>query len=274
MTGRMIGRTIDDLRELALDAEDAAGFFPALYVRVTEGIAAGIRDGQFENPERMARLIDAFAARYIGARTGQIPVPDSWQATWDVAGDSGLLIVQHLLLAASAHINHDLPEAVVEIAPDFGGLDALRGDFDTVNGLLAGSFTVVIRDLDRVERWASEAAALGGGRVFNFSMRVARGQAWASAQRLDALDEAGRQDHMQELDRLVTVLAYLITQPIFPLDLVVWLARRFEQRDPRTVTRALLGVPTIRRTVRATVRATIRPTDPVATDSGNVPPRH
>jgi Family of unknown function (DUF5995) len=251
MTGRMIARTIDDLRELALDADDAAGFFPALYVRVTEGISAGIRDGQFEDGERMGRLIEAFADRYIGARTRQIPVPECWQATWDVAGDGGLLIVQHLLLGANAHINHDLPEAVAEVAPDFGGLDTLRGDFDSVNDLLAASFTTVLRDLDRVEHWASEAAALGGGRAFNVSLRVARRQAWSSAGRLDALDEAGRREHMRELDRLVTVLDYLITTPVFPLGLMVWLARRFEQRDPRAVTRALLGVPTIRSARRA-----------------------
>jgi Family of unknown function (DUF5995) len=260
MAGRLIGRTIDDLREIALDADDAAGFFPALYVRVSEAIAAGIRDGRFEDPERMARLIEAFAERYIGARTGRIPVPACWQATWDVAGDGGLLIVQHLLLGTSAHVNHDLPQAVVEVAPDFGGLDALRDDFDAVNDVLAGSFTAVLRDLDRVERWASEAAALGGGRVFNFSLRVARREAWGSARRLDALDDAGRRGHMEELDRLVTVLAYLITRPVFPLGLLVWLARRFEQRDPRTVTRALLGVPTIRPRARAPVRPTARPT--------------
>src|SRR5262245_41243329 len=122
MTGRVIGRTIDDLRELALDADDAAGFFAALYVRVTEAIAAGIRAGLFEDPARMARLVEAFAGRYIGARTGSIPVPACWQAAWDVCGDGRLLIVQHLLLGASAHINHDLPLAVAEIAPDVGGL--------------------------------------------------------------------------------------------------------------------------------------------------------
>jgi hypothetical protein len=255
MTGRMIGRTIDDLRDLALDADDAAGFFAALYVRVTEAIAAGIRDGLFVDPERMARLVEAFAGRYIGARTGGIPVPACWQAAWDVAGDGELLIVQHLLLGASAHINHDLPLAVAEVAPDVGGLAALRGDFDAVNDVLAGSFTAVLRDLDRVERWASEAAALGGGRAFNFSMRVARREAWASAERLDTLDEAGRQNHLAELDSLVSVLAYLITRPVFPLDLVVWLARRFELHDARTVTRALLGIPAIRRAGRPTLAA-------------------
>jgi Family of unknown function (DUF5995) len=243
VTGQAIDQTVDELRDIALEAGDAAGFFPALYVRVTQDIAAGIRDTRFENGERMERLIEAFAGHYIRARTGQMPVPRCWQATWDVAGDPGLLIVQHLLLGANAHVNHDLAQAVVEVAPEFGGLAAMRDDFHTINDVLAGSFAGVIRDLDRVSRWTSAAAVLGGGRLFHFSLRVARSQAWGTAERLHPLDEPGRRGLMREVDRLVSVLAYLITRPVFPLGVAVWLARRVEQRDAAAVTRALLGTP-------------------------------
>jgi hypothetical protein len=237
----VIEQTVDELRDLALEAGDAGGYFPALYVRVTRDIAAGIRDHQFEDGPRMERLVDAFAGCYIRARTAQMPVPRCWQATWDVAGDPNLVIVQHLLLGVNAHVNHDLAQAVVEVAPQHGGLEAVRDDFDTINDVLAGSFAGVIRDLDSVSRWAGEAAALGGGRLFNFSLRVARSQAWGAAERLHPLDEAGRRDYMSELDELVSVLAYLITRPVCPVALAAWLARRFEQRDPRAVTRTLLG---------------------------------
>ena len=238
----VIEQTVDELRDLALEAGDAAGYFPALYVRVTGDIAAGIRDHQFEDGARMERFVDVFAGYYIRARTAQMPVPRCWQATWDVAGDPNLVIVQHLLLGANAHVNHDLAKTVVEVASDDGGgLEAVRDDFDAVNDILAGSFAGVIRDLDTVSRWSSEAATLGGGRLFNFSMRVARSQAWGAAERMRPLDEAGRRAYMSELDELVSVLAYLITRPICPVGLAAWLARRFEQRDPRAVTRAMLG---------------------------------
>lgn len=237
----MIEQTVDQLRDLALEAGDAAGYFPALYVRVTGDIAAGIRDHQFEDGKRMEQLVDAFAGYYIRARTSQVPVPRCWQATWDVAGDPNLVIVQHLLLGTNAHVNHDLAQAVVEVAPHHGGLEAVRDDFDTVNDVLVGAFAGVIRDLDTVSRWASEAATFGGGRLFNFSLRVARSQAWGAAERLDPMDEAGRRDYTSELDELVSVLAYLITRPICPVGLAAWLARRCEHRDPRAVTGALLG---------------------------------
>ena len=237
----MIEQTVDELRDIALEADDAAGYFPAVYVRVTGDIAAGIRDHRFNDGERMERLIDAFAGRYIQARYAQIPVPRCWQAAWDAAADPNLVIVQHLLLGINAHVNHDLAQAIVEIAPHYGGLEALRDDFDAINDVLGGAFNEVIRDLDHVSRWASEAAMAGGGRLFNFSMRAARAQAWGAAERLYPLDEAGRRAYVRELDRLVSILAYMVTRPMFPMGLALWLARRFEQQDPRTVTRTLLS---------------------------------
>ena len=68
----------------------------------------------------------------------------------------------------------------------------------------------MIRDLDLVSRWASEAAWLGGGRLFNFSLRVARSQAWGTAERLYPLSEPRRRQYLSELDELVSVVAYLI----------------------------------------------------------------
>jgi hypothetical protein len=48
-------------------------------------------------------------------------------------------------------------------------------------------------------------------------------------------------DYLHELDRLVCVLAYLVTRPKSPGSVLVNLARRLEQRDPVKVTAALLG---------------------------------
>ena len=169
------------------------------------------------------------------------PAPRCWTATWDVAARGDLLVVQHLLLGINAHVNYDLPRAVVEVAGRGGDLAAVRPDFDAVNDVLADTYTAVLRDLDRVTRWANEAAALGGGRAFNFSLRAARRQAWGAAERLHPLDDAGRAAYAAELDRLVSVLAYLVTRPPVAARPFVWLARRLEEQDPLVVTTALLG---------------------------------
>ncbi len=122
-----------------------------------------------------------------------------------------------------------------------GDLQAVRGDFDAINDLLAGMTTELLGDLDRVSRWANEAGAVGGGRLFSFSLRKARDQAWGASERLFRLSEAGRAREVAELDRLVSVLAYLISEPKPPGKLLARLARRFEEHDPRLVTAALLG---------------------------------
>ena len=118
----MIEETVAELRSIAVDADDVSGYFPAVYVRVTDDIAEGIVHDRFEDGERMERFVDTFASHYIRARKAQIPVAGCWQATWDVAGDPNLVIVQHLLLGINAHVNYDLAQAVVEVASHEGGL--------------------------------------------------------------------------------------------------------------------------------------------------------
>jgi hypothetical protein len=160
-----------------------------------------------------------------------------------VADDRSLLIVQHLLLGINAHVNHDLAQATADVARATGSLVAVRPDFEAVNAILAETYEDVLADLDGVSRWANEAATLGGGRAFNFSLQVARRQAWGAAERLYALgdDAVARRAYVAELDRLVSVLAYLVTKPPLWARPLVWVARRLEQDDPPTVTAALLG---------------------------------
>ena len=237
----MIEATAAELRALAAAAGDATGHFPAMYARVTERIAGAIDGGQFRDGPRMAAFAAAFAARYTGARGGHGGPPRCWQATWDVGGDRRLLVVQHLLLGINAHVNHDLPLVVVELADRTGDLASIRPDFDAVNDVLAATSQEVLDELDRVARWVSHAARLGGDRAFNFSLRVARRQAWEAAERLHRLDPEGRARDVRELDRLVTVLAYGITRPPFPASAVLPVLRLLERRDPRAVTASLLG---------------------------------
>jgi hypothetical protein len=235
----MIQDVATELRTVAKSADDAAGYFPALYSHVTTQIARSIEQGEFADGDRMNVFATEFASRYLRAFKREITRPRCWQATWDVA-DEGLLIVQQLLLGINAHVNYDLPQSVAAVARETHDLEGARADFDAVNDVLSATSVDVLRSLDRVSRWTSNVAALGGGRMFNFSLRAARAQAWSAAERLYALDEQGRRTYVAELDRLVSVLAYMIARPSFPTTLFVAAARHLEERDPRTVTAVLL----------------------------------
>ena len=111
----------------------------------------------------------AFAAWYLRPRTGGGQVPACWRAAFDVADDSHLMIVQHLLLGVNAHVNHDLPQVVVELAPERGDLAGLRADYDAVNDILAETLPEVLRSLGAVSRWVNPFGRAGGERLFDFS---------------------------------------------------------------------------------------------------------
>lgn len=241
MVSRVLGPTIERLRSTALDADDASGYFAAMYARVTDRVQAAITEGRFGDGERMARFARTFADWYLGPRDGTRPRPACWKAADDVAGDHRLLIVQHLLLGINAHVNHDLPQVVVELAGGEAALDGLRPDFEAINDILAETQPDILRDLGRVSGWTQMAASRGGGHVFNFSLARARRQAWQSAQRLHRLGDVARDRDVAELDRLVSVLAHLITRPRAPISWLLRIPRWLEPDDPRVVTSRLLG---------------------------------
>jgi hypothetical protein len=237
----MLAATIDELRSVALAAEDASGYFPAMYARITKSVETAAADGRFADGPRMEAFARAFAGWYPPLHHDASPVPGSWQAAFDVAGDPRLMIVQHLLLGINAHVNHDLPQVVVELAGRGSDLSELRGDFDAVNQILAESLPMVLRSLGTVSRWVNTAAVLGGTQLFDFSLKVARRRAWEAAERMQPLDDAARADYVAELDGLVRVLAYLVANPGPISRLGVAIGRRCEDHDPRRVTRQLLG---------------------------------
>ncbi len=237
----MIGETAAELRSIARSATDPTGYFPALYARVTGRVAASIEAGHFEDGPRMDRFATTFASYYTRVWRREVPTPRCWQASWSAAREGDLLIAQHLLLGINAHVNHDLALAVVDVAGPGGDLDAVRADFDAVNDTLAETQRLVLHDLDQVSRWTNEVAMVGGGRVFNFSLRAARHQAWQAAVRLSRLEGEARLRYVDELDRLVSVLAYLVTRPGLPFAPLVWLARRAEEDDAPAVVSALLA---------------------------------
>jgi len=168
-------------------------------------------------------------------------MPRCWRATFDVARAPRLLIAQHLLLGINAHVNYDLPQVLVELAPEANELARLRPDFDAVNDVLAETLPIVLKSLGTVTRWVNLAAAAGGGKAFDFSLTVARSRAWSAAVRLQHLDSEARRADVAELDRLVAVLAYIVAHPTPPLSWSVAVARRLEERNSSIVVNKLLG---------------------------------
>lgn len=194
------------------------GYFAALYRKVTISVKQGIANGRFLNCERMEKLDVIFASRYLEAydlyRMGKQPTA-AWQISFDAAARWRPLILQQLLLGINAHINLDLGIAAVTVSPG-DQLAELKQDFDAINTVLAelvlpveseiGGLSPWIGFLEKIDPSADDA-------IINFSMRVARNEAWKFALKLNGLDQQQQAAAIDERDRKIADLGKLVLHP-------------------------------------------------------------
>src|SRR5436189_5398060 len=143
-------------RLAAIEAEclgrgDRRSIFATLYGLVSADIRARVRDGYFLDNDWAERYAVTFANMYFAAFDAADAgrpdeVPKAWRLCFDAAASGRTLALQDLLLGMNAHINNDLPLALVRISID-PDRDARRLDHLAVNAILAG---VAQRATDRL----------------------------------------------------------------------------------------------------------------------------
>ena len=195
-----------------------AGYFAALYRGVTARVRDGIKRGDFEDGERMARLDVVFANRYLEAlhrfRAGE-PTSKCWQIAFTTAARWRPIVLQHLLLGMNAHINLDLGVAAAAVSTN-GRLPELRRDFDAINAILCDMLDDVQDRLARI--WPLMALLDRAGcrtdeAVMHFSILRARDAAWDVATTLARLDGEDVAREVERVDEWAAVLARLIRTP-------------------------------------------------------------
>jgi len=177
--------------DAALPRKDGVAIFNRLYLQVTRAVdsartAAGT---QFEDRTFLERLDVVFAGLYFDAEEtirsgGECPV--AWQPLVETRAQAREPI-QFALAGMAAHINHDLPIAVVTTCAELGLAPkddtAVHRDFVRVNGLLAQVETQVaawfetglVADIEDVTpKRTAEAVAM-------WLLSRARGVAWGHA---------------------------------------------------------------------------------------------
>lgn len=212
-------KQLDAIIEIARQRGSADGYFAALYRRVTAEVKARIARGDFEDGPRMARFDIIFASRYVDAwlqqERGEKPTA-CWRVALGCSHAYWPVVMQHLLMGMNAHINLDLGIVAAEIAPG-SSIGGLKNDFDTINRILGelvddvedrlASVWPGVRVLDRVGGSLDE-------NLVNFSIGRARAASWEMATTLAAeSDAARRQDHIQRVDTLMSVLGLSILNP-------------------------------------------------------------
>ncbi len=211
-------RMLDGIIQSCREQNSRLGYFPALYRKVTIEVKRGIANNFFDDGKRMERLDVTFANRYLEAyeafRSGK-PTTPSWRIAFDAGNDRWAIVLQHLLLGINAHINLDLGIAAARTSPG-SNIHDLKTDFDKINNILASLINNVENALTEVWpmlKLLSKIAGRDDEKVINFSMNVARAQAWNLALALANLDERDSQPVISAADNAVFVIGNSIQHP-------------------------------------------------------------
>jgi len=232
-----IDEVIAVLADIILKSEqtsDPAGYFAALYQKVTIKVKEGIAAGSFDDGPRMEQLDVAFAKRYIDAyfsfKKGE-PVMLSWQKAFDFSTHYQPIVLQHLLLGINAHINLDLGVAAKEISKGRNIAD-LENDFNRINEILSSLIHEVEEDLSKV--WPTLKLILKlAGKVddfmVDFSMKQARNGAWKFANQLSASPDDQILSLIEVRDQKVTAKASIVSNPGMIATIVLFIIRVMER---------------------------------------------
>ena len=109
--------------EAALPAADGLACFNRMYLDVTRQVNSQLGQGFFADPAFMAQLDVAFANLYFAAADAagtRAAVPLAWRPLADQRAVAGIEPVQFALAGMNAHINHDLPVAMVSTCAALG----------------------------------------------------------------------------------------------------------------------------------------------------------
>ena len=100
-------------------AGDKRRYFHATYQRTTVAVAEEIKRGGFADPGWVEEWDVAFAGLYLDALEADLAGRRP-SRPWAIAfgAPAGLPPLRHVLLGMNAHINYDLPQAIVAVISD------------------------------------------------------------------------------------------------------------------------------------------------------------
>lgn len=200
-----------------LPETDGVACFTLLYLDVTRAVGAELENATFADPGFLHRLDVVFADLFFNAlaayERNPRDAPRAWAPLFECRSTRGVAPLQFALAGMNAHINRDLPVALVttwkesRIEPALGSPQ--HADFEHVNDVLA-----------RVERRIKRRYLTGWLNAFDnllhrfhrldsilamWNVRTARAAAWVNGRALWALrdDEELSGEYLRNLDRTV-----------------------------------------------------------------------
>ena len=206
--------------------------FLVTYLRTTMAVGKAVDDGLFEDADWVARWDVAFARLYLDALDAHLSggVPSRpWRLAFEAPGD--LPGLRRVLLGINAHVNYDLPQALLAVISDADFADPVlmarrRRDHERIDGVLASRVaaedaelttgsapSVVDRALRPLNRMAS--------RRF---LREARTKVWLNTEELHVARLTGPAAYATRLGELEVLGAARVADLLAPGQVLLRLA--------------------------------------------------
>jgi hypothetical protein len=203
---------------------DGLKWFNWLYFQVTQAVEARVASGGFSDAAFLSELDVQFAQLYFNALRNflsKAALPDCWQALFTQRNQTALTRIQFALAGINAHINHDLPIALVSTC-QFQALNPQHGttqytDYTSLNTTLDSLVEEAKQTLNvRLLGDALPDVSQLENTIAAWSVSAAREAAWNNAELLWHLrPEAGlTAAFLDTLDGLTSVVGKALLVPI------------------------------------------------------------
>jgi Family of unknown function (DUF5995) len=171
--------------EAALPAADGLACFNRMYLDVTTQVNNQIGQGFFADPVFMTNLDVVFANLYFAAADSAADpatVPLAWRPLVERRAVAGIESVQFALAGMNAHINHDLPLAMVSTCTALGTspeADPHFADYQKVDQLLDGADQSIRQSFESAPELAADHhLSAVADLIGNWTINSARDLAW------------------------------------------------------------------------------------------------
>jgi hypothetical protein len=242
MTGtpgeRTIGDVVDRMASLLEDLPPqlaARRTFLATYLRTTRAVGKAIDDASFEDPAWVEAWDVVFADLYLDALEADVSTdpdvraPRPWALAF--AAPSDLSPLRQVLLGINAHVNYDLPQALLGVISDADFADPVllerrRRDHERIDGVLAGRIAAEDDELSAqsVKRPIDRLLTPLNRRASTRFLREARNKVWHNAIELQQARVEGPDRYAVRLAELELLSAARIADLLAPGQVLLRLA--------------------------------------------------
>jgi hypothetical protein len=206
--------------------------FLGTYQRTTQAVGRAVQDGVFEDGPWVEEWDVAFADLYLDALDADLAgarVPRPWRLAFEAR--PGLPSLRLVLLGINAHINYDLPQALLAVISDAdfadpAVVDRRRRDHERIDGVLSARVSAEDDELaarsarsllDRLLRPLNERAS-------KRFLREARLKVWHNTMELQRARVTGPDAYAERLAELEVLSAAKIADLLAPGQVLLRLA--------------------------------------------------